>query len=42
MKEYFEKLLKDEIAPTESTEVRFLYVGESSELKPENILVKGE
>lgn len=42
MKEYLEKLLRDEVKPTEVTEIRFMYVGKVSGLNEENILVKGE
>lgn len=40
MKEYLEKLLKDEIAQTESAKIQMIYVGKAKDLKLENMQVK--
>ena len=40
MKEYFEKLLKDEVKPTQSETFLFKFVGKAKELTEENLIVK--
>lgn len=40
MKEYLERLLKDEIAPTQSTTLRMIYKGKGKDLKLDNMQIK--
>lgn len=40
MKDYFEKLLKDEVIPTDSKNLLLKFVGKAKDLTEENLIVK--